>query len=419
MKKTICIFEDEEFNNLLPLVYTRPVYDLRCGILTVRDKIARYFNNSKIILHTRRYLNDAVKEREPKYIINHLSNENILFINGRLLINKNIVSQLNKLKVNSIMYSITGSVAAANISADNVSNLLHPDNDFLQFNGLKELSKIECGVDLIKYPWDLVNANGSEIENDFDLLLKKTPPINLKKYPGVQFKNKKNIFLSKDVIIDPFVFIDASNGSVYIGKNAHIMSHSFIQGSVFIGEESIIKSHAAIYHNTSIGELCKVGGEVEASIIHSYSNKQHEGFLGHSYLGCWVNIGASTNTSDLKNNYGNISVLLNGKPVETNSKFVGLVMGDHSKTAINTMFNTGTIAGVSCNIFGAGFPARYIPSFSWGGSDFLKTYDINKCIDVARIVMRRRKVELSAAEENLIRAIFELTAHERSLKVKS
>jgi UDP-N-acetylglucosamine diphosphorylase / glucose-1-phosphate thymidylyltransferase / UDP-N-acetylgalactosamine diphosphorylase / glucosamine-1-phosphate N-acetyltransferase / galactosamine-1-phosphate N-acetyltransferase len=419
MKKTICIFEDEEFNNLLPLVYTRPVYELRCGILTLREKITHYFNNSKFILHTRKYLNDAVKEREPKYIINQLGNENVLFINGRLLINKNTVKQLNKLNVNTIMYSASGSVAAANISADNIKNLLHPDYEFLQFNTLKELSKIESNFNLINYPWDLVNANGSEIENDFDLLLKIISSINLKKYPGVQFKNKKNIFLAKDVIIDPFVFIDAANGPVFIGKNAQIMSHSFIQGPVFIGEGSIVKSHATIYNNTSIGEMCKVGGEVEASIIHSYSNKQHEGFLGHSYLGSWINIGASTNTSDLKNNYGNISVLLNGKPVETKSKFIGLIMGDHSKTAINTMFNTGTIAGVSCNIFGAGFPSRYIPSFSWGGSDFLKTYDINKCIDVARVVMSRRKIELTATEENLIRAIFELTAHERSLKLKS
>ena len=197
------------------------------------------------------------------------------------------------------------------------------------------------------------------------------------------------------------------------------MSHSFIQGPASIGNDSIIKKGATVYHNTSIGEYCKVGGEVESSVILSFTNKQHEGFLGHSYLGSWINIGAGTNNSDLKNNYENITVLLNGKPVDTGSRFVGLIMGDHSKTAINTMFNTGTIAGVSCNIFGEGFPPRYIPSFSWGGSAFLKQYDIKKSLDVAEIVMKRRNRELTPEEENMLRKVFELTGKERLIKLKS
>ncbi|MDP2038950.1 MAG: glucose-1-phosphate thymidylyltransferase, partial [Ignavibacteria bacterium] len=220
----------------------------------------------------------------------------------------------------------------------------------------------------------------------------------------------------KDAKIDPFVHLDASQGPIYISKNAHVMSHSLIQGPAFIGEDSVVKAHAAIYHDTSVGEVCKVGGEIEASIIHSYSNKQHEGFLGHAYLGSWVNLGASTNNSDLKNNYSSVSVLIKGKNVDTHSQFVGLIMGDHSKTAINTMFNTGTIAGVSCNIFGAGFPARYIPSFSWGGTDFLRNYDIEKCIEVARIVYSRRKLQLTQAEEELLRAVYEATKHEKVKK---
>jgi UDP-N-acetylglucosamine diphosphorylase/glucosamine-1-phosphate N-acetyltransferase len=203
--------------------------------------------------------------------------------------------------------------------------------------------------------------------------------------------------------------LDASKGPIYIGKNAHIMSHAVVQGPSFIGEGSIIKMHAAIYHNTSIGEVCKVGGEVEESIIHSYSNKQHEGFLGHAYLGSWVNIGASTNNSDLKNNYANVDVYINGKHIDSGSQFVGLIMGDHSKTAINTMFNTGTVVGVSCNIFGAGFPAKYIPSFTWGGSDFLRTYHITKSLEVAKIVMKRRGIELSETEEKLLESVFTFT----------
>jgi UDP-N-acetylglucosamine diphosphorylase/glucosamine-1-phosphate N-acetyltransferase len=189
-----------------------------------------------------------------------------------------------------------------------------------------------------------------------------------------------------------------------------------IQGPAFIGKGSVVKAHSSIYHDTSIGEVCKVGGEIEATIIHSYTNKQHDGFLGHSYIGSWVNLGASTNNSDLKNNYSSVSVLIKGKNVDTKSQFVGLIMGDHSKTAINTMFNTGTIVGVSSNIFGSGFPPRYIPSFSWGGSDFIRNYDIEKCLEVARVVLGRRKIQLTQAEEELLRDVYEMTKHEKGKK---
>jgi UDP-N-acetylglucosamine diphosphorylase/glucosamine-1-phosphate N-acetyltransferase len=165
--------------------------------------------------------------------------------------------------------------------------------------------------------------------------------------------------------------------------------------------------------------MCKVGGEVEESVIHSYSNKQHDGFLGHAYLGMWVNLGADTNNSDLKNNYGNVKVVINGRLVDSGSMFVGLTMGDHSKSGINTMFNTGTVVGVSSNVFGAGFPPKFVPSFSWGGSDGQETYELEKSLAVARRVMARRKVTLSAAEESLFRTVFELTRWEREPAVKA
>jgi UDP-N-acetylglucosamine diphosphorylase / glucose-1-phosphate thymidylyltransferase / UDP-N-acetylgalactosamine diphosphorylase / glucosamine-1-phosphate N-acetyltransferase / galactosamine-1-phosphate N-acetyltransferase len=418
MKKTICIFEDEALFNLLPLVHTRPAYDLRCGILTLQEKIEHYFKSSKIAFHTRKYLSCVVQERNPKCIVNKFGNENVLLINGRLLIDAKIAKQINNLPADSLLYSPDGSVVAAHITSEKINNL-NFENDYLDFNALEGFKKIESGINLLKYAWDFINVNGNEIVNDFKILVKKVPSISPKKFPGVQFKNKKQVFISKDVEIDPFVLIDASQGPVYIGKGVSIKPHTYIQGPVFIGDGTIVKSHTGIYHNTSIGKMCKVGGEVEVAIMHSYSNKQHEGFLGHSYLGSWVNIGASTNTSDLKNNYSNITVMLNGKPIDTKTKFVGLIMADHSKTAINTMFNTGTIVGVSCNIFGAGFPDRFIPSFSWGGSDFLRTYDINKCLEVAKIVTSRRNIALSEAEEKLLRVLFEMTAGERSLKIKS
>jgi UDP-N-acetylglucosamine diphosphorylase / glucose-1-phosphate thymidylyltransferase / UDP-N-acetylgalactosamine diphosphorylase / glucosamine-1-phosphate N-acetyltransferase / galactosamine-1-phosphate N-acetyltransferase len=417
MKRTVCIFEDEGFQNFLPLVYLRPVYELRCGILTLREKIESHLSNHNLILHTRNYLKEFVQEENPKVLVNRFDDINILFVNGRLMIGKDSASQIKKLKENSILFSDDGSVIAANLSGDNLKKLIKDKNEFLPFHILG--NRVESKLKLIKYPWQLINVNGSEIVNDYDLIVKKVQKIELRKYPSVEFKNKKNIFIAKDSVVDPFVFLDASEGPVYIGKRARIMSHTYIQGPAYIGDNSIIKSGASIYRNTSIGEVCRIGGEVESSIIHSYSNKQHEGFLGHSYLGSWINIGADTNNSDLKNNYENISVLLNGKPVDTGSQFVGLIMGDHSKTAINTMFNTGTIVGVSCNIFGSGFPQRYIPSFSWGGSDFLKSYDVNKSLNTAKIVLCRRNKNLTLNNENLLRKVFELTTEERLRKLKS
>ncbi|MCL4546981.1 MAG: GlmU family protein [Bacteroidetes bacterium] len=413
MKNILCIFEDEGFKNFLPLTYLRPVYDLRCGILTLREKISLRFPSKSLVLHSRSYLNSVLRERYPKFAVNEFDPSEILFVNGSIILTKENAKQIAKLELNKVLVTNDGSVAAARLSPDKLKNLKNSDSGFLQFDSLSDVKRVNTNINLLNYPWDLVNLNGEEIKNDFALLVKRSSDSNLKKLRAVEFKNKKNIFISSGAVIDPFVFMDASNGPIYIGKNAYVMSHTVIQGPAFIGNDTLVKSHAAIYHNTSIGEVCKVGGEVESSIIHSYSNKQHEGFLGHSYLGSWVNLGASTNNSDLKNNYSNVSVLLNGKPIDTNSQFVGLIMGDHSKTAINTMFNTGTVIGVSCNVFGAGFPSRYLPSFSWGGSDLLQTYDINKSIEAAKVVTARRGIAMSENEINLLKYIFELTAAER------
>ncbi|KAF0153431.1 MAG: glucose-1-phosphate thymidylyltransferase-like protein [Ignavibacteria bacterium] len=412
MKKNICLFEDEKYENLLPLAFTRPVYDLRCGILTLREKLSYHLPNIKFCLHTRKILHNSVQERNPKFSVNYYGSEDILFINGRLLIDKQTAKEIKKLELN---YALTcsGEIIAANVTSNLVEQLFSDDSEFIRFERIKLNSK-EISAKLICYPWNLVNENGNQIKSDYSLLVKESA--TSKKHSSVEYSNKKEIYVARGAKINPFVHLDASDGPIYISKGVHIMSHSLIQGPVFIGEDTVVKAHASIYHDTSIGEVCKVGGEIEASIIHSHSNKQHEGFLGHAYLGSWINLGASTNNSDLKNNYSSVSVLIKGKNVDTKSQFVGLIMGDHSKTAINTMFNTGTIVGVSCNIFGAGFPARYIPSFSWGGSDFLRNYDIEKCIEVARVVFGRRKILLTYAEEELLRNVYELTKHEKVKK---
>ena len=414
MKISICLFEDENYSNLLPLVYLRPVYDLRCGILTLREKIESRFNGMEITLHSRNYLENVLRERCPNNKVNNFLMTKMLFINGRIIINDKLMKLITKLDLNCLLKNGENIIAAL-LDAGNIKRIISHSTDRFDFEAVKELPTTEIDATLIAYPWDLVNLNGEEIINDYKLLTKKRKS-DFPKFKAVEIANKKNVFVSRGVKIDPYVFLDASAGPIFLGKNVRIMSHSSVQGPCFIGNNSTIKMHASIYHNTSIGEACKVGGEVESSIIHSYSNKQHEGFLGHSYLGSWVNIGASTNNSDLKNNYSSVDVVVNGKQINSGSQFVGLIMGDHSKTAINVMFNTGTNVGISCNIFGSGFPPKYIPSFCWGGSDFLRTYNLNKSCEVAELVMKRRSVKFTNAEKELIEAVFNFTEQERTAK---
>ncbi|MHB9039293.1 MAG: putative sugar nucleotidyl transferase, partial [Melioribacteraceae bacterium] len=242
MKKAVCLFEDEGFQNFLPLVYTRPAYDLRCGILTIREKIKTRFSSYNLILHTRSYLKEFVQEENPKILVNQFDLPNILFINGRLIVAKDSVDQIKKLKDNSILYTDDGSVVAANLSGENLDKLIKSENEFFPFQLLKNIQHVESNLELIKYPWHLVNTNGAEIVNDFNLIVKKVQKNDAGKFKSVEFKNKKKIFISKNAVIDPFVFVDASDGPVYIGKNARIMSQTYIQGPAYIGDNSIIKS---------------------------------------------------------------------------------------------------------------------------------------------------------------------------------
>jgi UDP-N-acetylglucosamine diphosphorylase/glucosamine-1-phosphate N-acetyltransferase len=231
---------------------------------------------------------------------------------------------------------------------------------------------------------------------------------------GVHLLGRSDIYIGEGARVSPGVVLDAEEGPIYIGKQARVFPQATIIGPVSVGEKSWIKVGAQIYEHTSIGPLSKVGGEVEGTIIHGYSNKQHGGFLGHAYVGAWVNLGADTNNSDLKNNYGNVRVTMGDKQIDTGMQFVGLTMGDHSKSAINSMFNTGTVVGASSNIFGSGFPPKYVPSFSWGAAgETFTTFSVDKAIEVAKRVMSRRGITLGAVEDGLFRTIFELTSDER------
>jgi len=409
----ICIFEDEKYSNFYPLSYTRPVYELVCGINTLREKIIRDISSVNVSLHCRKYLEETLKNQYPDVDINNINDDSCLFINGRVLASE-YLSEIITENPEDCIYKSGNEIVAVKLSNENLTNIKHDLTDTLDFNSPLELLTKKVDVKLYSYLWEMITDNGSEIVSDIEQLRKKGLfTAHLDDYDGVNFVNSNEIIVRQNVAVKPGVVIDASNGPVYIDENVFIYPNAVIEGPVYIGKDSKIKISAAIYENVSIGSNCKIGGEVEDAVILPYSNKQHAGFIGHSYLGSWVNLGADTNCSDLNNNYSTVKVKLNDGTIDTGTQFLGVIIGDHSKSAINTMFNTGTIVGVSSNIFGAGFPEKYIPSFSWGGADGLTTYELNKSIQTAKIVFGRRNKEFTTADEKLLETVFNLTKEER------
>jgi len=409
----ICIFEDEQYLNFEPLIYSRPVYDLVCGMTTLKEKIIRAFPKEKTVLKCRNYLEPFVKVENPNCKVNQFENDDYLFINGRIVAPSNLKNVLKLKLTEEKAFVSKGVVLAAKISKKRIKDLSLDKVEFIDTKLFSGFPSIEVDISVANYLWDLVYLNGKEIQNDFKIYAKSKSSAK-KKYAGVNFINKKNIFIGKNVELKPGVVLDASTGPIYIEKNVTIFPNAVIQGPFYIGESSKIKSCATIYPNVSIGKVCKVGGEVEDTIIHPYSNKQHSGFLGHSYLGSWINLGADTNNSDLQNNYGTIKIQVNGRHIDSGKQFVGLMMGDHSKTAINTMFNTGTVVGFSSNIYGAGFPPKYISSFGWGGSESMKEYKLSKAVETAKAVFSRRDKNFAIEDENLFEHIFNLTKEDRT-----
>jgi UDP-N-acetylglucosamine diphosphorylase/glucosamine-1-phosphate N-acetyltransferase len=365
-------------------------------------------------LFCRIYLEEVINQQNPHLQVNQISGNSCLFINGQVIVDNNFVNQVS-LDDEDIVYFSGNILAAVKLSGKNLELIRHKSPDYFTPLNFKNLPQKNIVVKFINYPWELVNNNGEQIVSDFKLLTSKSNGKNIKGtvYEGAFLLNKENIFINEGSKIKPGVVLDAETGPIYIGKNVLVYPNAVIEGPAYIGNSSRIKIGAKIYGNTSIGPSCKVGGEVEGSIIHSFSNKQHDGFLGYAYLGSWVNLGAGTNNSDLKNNYSTVKVIINGEKIDSGSLFAGLIMSDHSKAGINTMFNTGTVAGVSSNVFGAGFPDKYVPSFSWGGSGSMITYNLQKSIETAKRVMKRRNVEMTSADEKLFQKVFELTGQER------
>jgi len=375
---------------LLPLTYTRPVADIRFGILTIREKWEKYLNASTSSI-TEDYLQDKFPVKEDD--VN-------LLINGSVCPTTDLVDKINNLDAGNALLSGSTLIACALNKADLAA---------FDPNSISELNCKNYDSDLLQvsHLWDVFSKNGQAIEQDYKLLTagKKSHT------PG-----DTNQVLGSDLFIEEgtkikCVTINTSAGPVYIGKNAEIMEGAHIRGPFALCNNSVVKMAAKIYGPTTIGPYSKVGGEISNCVILGHSNKAHDGFLGNSVIGEWCNLGADTNCSNLKNNYGEVKLWnYNIEDYEhTGLIFCGLIMGDHSKCGINTMFNTGTVVGVNANIFGSGFPKKFIPSFSWGEANGYTTYEFSKAIDVAKQVYKRRDIEMSNADEEILRHIFENT----------
>lgn len=389
---SICIFEDDRVTNFFPLTLMRAMFELRCGAWTLMERTRRAFPKAVVYLQCRPELAFVVAERYPDLRVNQTPPPDCLFINGSVVVDADFVS-------------------TATSSDDTTWS--HDDVTVAFWNGLTLKKKpIDCRR--ARYLWQLIQWNAGLIRQDRQPA--RTPsPVP----PGVYMVHAETITIGDRVTIKPGVVLDASGGPIWIGDDVTLMANAVIEGPCVIGDRSVIRIGAKIYGGTTIGPMCKVGGEVEGSILQGYSNKQHDGFLGHSYIGEWCNLGADTNTSDLKNNYSTVRVPVNGREIDTGSLFVGLLMGDHSKSGINTMFNTGTSCGVACNVFGSGFPPKDIPSFSWVDGSSVAEHRFDKALDVARTVMRRRNIELTAAYEQLFQTVFDWTAPHRGDRMRA
>jgi UDP-N-acetylglucosamine diphosphorylase/glucosamine-1-phosphate N-acetyltransferase len=381
------LFDGPVRNALLPFTFTRPVADIRIGILTIREKWEKYLGYTTTTL-TEEYLMEKFPMVEME--------ENVM-INASFLPNEVLAEMVQALEPNQAIFS----------GEDVIAFYTKDTQEEVDFDTYEIIEYTEDGL-RIENPWDIFAKNDAAIREDFELLTegRTSQPIPA----SVNTISPENIFIEEGAKLE-FVTLNASTGPIYIGKNSEIMENSVIRGPFALCEEAQVKLATKVYGATTVGPHSRIGGEVNNSVLFGYSNKGHDGFLGNSVLGEWCNLGADTNNSNLKNNYEEVKLWSYEKGIfaKTGLQFCGLMMGDHSKCGINTMFNTGTVVGVSANIFGSGFPRNFVPSFSWGGASGFSTYITKKAFETARIVMSRRHVEFTEQDAAIMEHVFEET----------
>jgi UDP-N-acetylglucosamine diphosphorylase/glucosamine-1-phosphate N-acetyltransferase len=391
-----CILFDEHWANLLPFTYTRPSASIRCGILSIAEKWEKHLDNTTVSFLTKEYLSE-------KFPVNyHTSN---WYINGTVFPNPQLIQAIENLKNNEILYDAERKKILALYSSDSLTVEEIKVDRFAKKAFLGDYLFIEN-------VWDIFSKNGEALEEDYALLTKGRESASLS---ATNIHIGERLFIEEGAKVEAAI-LNSSTGPIYIGKGAEIMEGCVVRGGLALGENATLKLGAKIYGPTTIGPYSKVGGEVNNSVIFAYSNKGHDGFLGNSVLGEWCNLGADTNVSNLKNNYAQIKLwnYEKGGFKNTGLQFCGMMMGDHSKSGINTMFNTATVVGVSANVYGGGFPRNFIPSFAWGGSEKWMVYRFEKAMEVAEKVMERRNVVLDTCERAMLQHVFEQTAGYRN-----
>ncbi len=388
----------EDRIKLLPFTYTRPNCEIRVGILTIKEKWEKSFSVACQVI-TASYL--SYKYPKPRLLPGDL------LINSIVCPDEHLVKAITSLHDGDALYSNSTLIACK----------LSVYTDFESLSGFKKVS-YDNSLTIIERPWHIFQSNGDQIRKDFKLISagRKSAPLN---DPHTIVYNEDNVFIEEGASIRASV-INAIDGPVYIGKNSQVNEGCLIKGPFSLGEESQLSMGARMKGDNTIGPYCKVGGEVSNSVFFGYSNKGHDGFLGNSVIGEWCNLGADTNSSNLKNNYSEVKVWDYQKEKLENSglQFCGLLMGDHSKAGINTMFNTGTVVGICANIFGGDFPPKFIPSFSWGGSNGFTTFDKEKSFEMCEAVMQRRKIDLSLREKEMLSHVMDKSAIYRTWEDK-
>ena len=381
------LFDGPARTALLPFTYTRPVADIRIGILTIREKWEKYLGSTTTTL-TEEYLSD-------KYPMVELE-ENVM-INASYMPNANLVEIISNLKSNQAVFK--GDAVIAFFTNDSQEEVDFDQYEIIEFTD-------DCLT--VEHTWDIFAKNDASIREDFALLTEGRTSQRISK--TVNVISPENIFVEEGAKME-FVTLNASTGPIYIGKNAEIMEGSVIRGPFALCEEAQVKLATKVYGATTVGPHCRIGGEINNSVLFGYSNKGHDGFLGNSVLGEWCNIGADSNNSNMKNNYEVVKLwsFETESFAKTGLQFCGLMMGDHSKCGINTMFNTGTVVGVNANIFGSGFPRNFVPSFSWGGASGFVTYQTHKAFEVAKIAMGRRHAVFTDQDKAILEHVFELS----------
>ena len=326
-------------------------------------------------------------------------------INRSIIPNEKLIEKIKQLDFDQVLKN-GEKIIALKLEKQHVSTF-----NYAEISNYDEINHKEKYIS-ISWPWEIFKFNGENITSDFEFLTKGRKSAEISSTNNLS--GKENIFVEEGAKIE-FATLNATSGPIYIGKDAEIMENSVVRGPFALCDHSVLKLAAKIYGPTTVGPHSKIGGEVNNSVIFGYSNKAHDGFLGNSVIGEWCNLGADTNNSNLKNNYAEVRLwnYENERFIKTGLQFCGLIMGDHSKCAINTMFNTGTVVGVNANIFGEGFPRNFVPSFSWGGAHGFSNYDIKKAYEVAEKVMERRSIQLDDKEKNILKEVYERTSKYR------